>query len=217
MSLLDFILEPEQIIILTDALATATDSDDLFFTTKVFPLPHFGGVLCGTGCLDFILEWFLFLETRMRARDFDFINDNCSAPLRDLWKKYESNPKMTATIYHFAFSPSAHRMKGHAFRSPKGFEKEELIDGVGYKPEGEKALEYLKEYMLAHEGNIDMVEIAKYQKQLDDELSPAEKAGIGGALHVCILNDRLQMVWQCFKFDDYERLFGLMLSNLNRH
>lgn len=215
MSLLDFILEPEQITILADTLAiSAENKTDFFFMTKIFPLPHLRGVLCGTGCVAFIFDWLYFIETGMRAQDFDFINNNCSPILIDLWKKYESGPKMTATIYHFAFSPSANRMKGYAFRSTNKFVKDEIQDGFGYKPEGAQALNYLREYAKAHDGKIDMVEIAKYQKQLDDELPLQERVGIGGVIHFCFLDDRFQTIWQCFKFDDYERLFKGMLLNL---
>ncbi len=57
MTAFNYILSPGQVLIATDSLASHPESKRPFnFVTKVFPLPHLAGVMCGTGGLQLAVE-----------------------------------------------------------------------------------------------------------------------------------------------------------------
>ena len=48
MSALNYVLDDRQVMVVTDSLASYLDRRPRSFQTKVFPLPHVNGVICGT-------------------------------------------------------------------------------------------------------------------------------------------------------------------------
>jgi hypothetical protein len=104
MSSLIFHFAPEQVIIATDTLATTTDTKEpLFFSTKVYPLPHLNGVMCCTGVATVGLEWFTHLA-RFIVRDFHHLDQFVTPALIELASQYDLDDDLTATVYHFGYS-----------------------------------------------------------------------------------------------------------------
>lgn len=63
MTALNFILDPKYVIITTDTLISRSeDKQPSNYASKIFPLPHIKGVLCGTGVFEIIFEWFYVIQ-----------------------------------------------------------------------------------------------------------------------------------------------------------
>jgi hypothetical protein len=188
MTALNFILQPNRVVIFMDTLALGSDKNPFKYASKIFPLPHLRGVLCGTGSLNTIMDW----------------------------HKYDLNETNEATIYHFGFDPREEegRIKGFAFRSTNNFLLEELKDGVGIKPGDNEIIRYLDDILDTYDGGLEdlFINIMKLQKKKDDEGDPKNRIGIGGAIHMFHLNKNRQFLWECYNFDDYDETFYKMLQ-----
>src|SRR5882672_2560481 len=104
MTALIFSLREEQVIIAMDTLAANGDTKaPYFFTSKIYPLPHLGGVMCGTGVGDFAIEWFGALK-RFVAKDIHHLDQYVTPKLREIGARMGIGEKNTATVYHFGFS-----------------------------------------------------------------------------------------------------------------
>ena len=79
MSALIFYTTHTDIIIAMDTLAVCDQSGTpLLFTTKFYPVPHLRGVICGTGIGQFIIDWFVRVNTTMVVDDIPQLD--CHTP-----------------------------------------------------------------------------------------------------------------------------------------
>lgn len=216
MTVLNYLLCADSVIITTDTLTLTIEKTPHKYATKVFPLPHLKGVICGTGSLDIILEWFLFVQKNFVVKDIKFLDEIATDKLNEFSENYRNSGENTCTIYHFGFSEEDDRFVGFAYRSTSKYKSEVLSDGFGFKPPDGNILEYFIDET-RRRGRIDLdlfINVIKKQKHLDDKKGIKDRVGIGGAIHFLKLNKNSQFIWECYTFEDYNELFQSMLNNL---
>src|SRR5690349_12489521 len=84
MTALNFALHDDCVLITTDSLGSGDDHVPRSFHTKVFPLPHVNGVICGTGALPLVLDWFVFVQLQLVAREVRFLSECAAAKLPEM-------------------------------------------------------------------------------------------------------------------------------------
>jgi len=224
MTALNFYLEADRVIIFMDTLSLRMDNKNnktpLKYASKIFPLPHLRGVLCGTGSQSTIMDWFVYIQECVIGNTMDIPNKIAPSQLPEIHSKYYLNGTNSTTIYHFGFNPREEhgKIRGFAFRSTNNFSLEELEYGIGIKPTDDEIIKYLKDAMDTYNGSLEdlFIDIMKLQKRKDDERSPQERIGIGGSIHVLQFDKDRQFLWECYNFDDYDETFYKMLSGSTR-
>lgn len=68
MTALIFNVQPEQVIVVMDTLSTDLQGTPNGYTSKAFPVPHLGGLMCVTGLSNFASDWLVKLM-RFVAKD----------------------------------------------------------------------------------------------------------------------------------------------------
>jgi hypothetical protein len=101
---LNYILARDRIVVSTDTLRSSGEGEPHGFVSKILPLPHLHGVVCGTGSLDLLVDWYAFVQRRVGALDMRDLDDLAARQLPALAVKY---PR--ATIYHFGLDAMARR------------------------------------------------------------------------------------------------------------
>lgn len=218
MTLLNFHISDDLILMMSDTIVSTSDNGPCFFTSKVHWLPHLDGLICGTGSLNFILAWIDRVQSGMLARDLWHLNDYVTEALLDL---ADLMPPIfvnetTTTIYHLGYDKAGRKFGGFAYRSTDNFISEILSAGTRTKPgitifpEGETLW---PDYF---------IEIAKLQKADDDALPLAERVGIGGHLvsHTLTVDRTNESDSVCcnitkvHEFDDYQSMYENCVTNL---
>lgn len=209
MTALIYILQENQVCVAMDTLSlNSDDGKPLLFTSKIFPLPHLGGLICGTGIMNFIANWVAYVQTNIVAKDIDHLSIYTPDPLRGLWQKFHFTEKQTSTIYYFGYSKTDRRFKGYAFRSTNRFELEELQYSVGIKPPVPN--------MELKEIPVDIIRIMCCQKEQDDLLPLGQRIGIGGEIHFAVLTTSQINLLVLHRFDDYETCYHQMCERLSQ-
>ena len=215
MTAFNYILGADSVVIFMDTLALRMDKTPLKYASKIFPLPHLRGVLCGTGSLNTIMDWYVYVQGQIIGNTMDTPNKIAPSQLKKIHSKYDLNGTNEATIYHFGFNPKEEggRIQGFAFRSTNNFALEKLIDGIGIKPHDNEIIKYLENLLDTHNGSVEdlFINIMKFQKKNDDEGDPKKRIGIGGSIHLFKFDKNRQFMWECYNFDDYDETFLKML------
>lgn len=203
MTALNILLEPRRVCIAMDTLV-ARHGHPWRFTSKIFPLPHLGGVMCGTGALRFITDWFVQLETEILAPDLVALDPHVTSALRVLARDHYVDEDNTTTIYHFGLDPATEQFRGFAYRSARGFRSEELPQGRLVKP--------------PVDGPVDgplpkaFVEVMERQKAEDRAFIPRDRVGVGGDVHFLIMTPGRYDLHHCHRFADYPADYLAMLA-----
>lgn len=209
MTALIFFLNPQQVCIAMDTLATSQDYKAAFYTSKIFQLPHLGMAMCGTGIQGFVADWFSQLVKGFVARDVSHLDQFIPISLRKMITQHNIDQENTVTAYHFGFSENDFCFKGYAYRSINNFDSEQLQYGIGVKPapidpSGIDAINSVG-------GFIQLIE----RLRLEQITIPVEeRVFIGGEIHFLLMNPSENRLFRCHKFDDYEIAYGEMLKNL---
>ena len=200
MTAFNYIIEPDRIVVSTDTLRSSGDGEPDGFASKILPLPHLHGVVCGTGSLDLLIDWYAFVQRRGGALDMRDLDDLAPQQLPTLAVKY---PR--ATIYHFGLDARNGHLRGWAYRSTAGFRSESLEAGLGVKPPSEPPVDshhdplirlWLEEASTG--GRVHAFEMLMNAQQDQDRHRPAaERVGIGGEMHILILTASRQTLWTC--------------------
>jgi hypothetical protein len=111
---------------------------------------------------------------------------------------------VTSTIYHFGFDKFEARIVGYAYGSINNFVSEKLPYAVEIKPNPENANFEIKSFP------DDFIQLAKWQKQLDESKPVTERVGVGGHLIAYMLQrfkregdyEVLLTVKPCYEFPD---------------
>lgn len=209
MTALNFMLDQKAICIAMDTLGTnAETGKPSFYTSKIFPLLHLNGVICGTGLGSFVHDWFVYVNTAIIARDMEHLNQFVTEPLRKLAEGHHINNDSSVTIYHFGYSENHQCFRGYAYRSSNNYESEELIYGFGIKPE--------ISYEIPPPINLpeDFIKIVIQQKIEDEKLPFEKKVGIGGEVHFLYMTPGKIIMTRCHKFDDYLSMYEEMCKNI---
>ena len=207
MTALNFLFEPNRVCIAMDTMSVeAVSKRPSLFTTKIFPLVHLGGVMCGTGNGPFVLDWFLYVQSSVLVRDIPHLDEFAPEQLRKLAAHYNLSEKNTVTIYQFEFSDLERRYRGFAYRSEKSFASEELQYGIGTKPPIEvKPIESLPE---------GFIELMKRQHAEDQCRPVSEQVGIGGDIHFFVMTESGMSLSRCHRFENREVCYNEMLRNV---
>jgi|SRR2546422_3945743 len=216
MTALIFILTPEAVHIALDSLALQPVTGRPFLhVTKLFPLPHLGSVMCGTGAMFVVLDWFVFIERQILANGLRLLDELAPRVLPGIGKEHGLSESMTATIYHFGYLQDEQRFAGFAYRSNNGFKSERLEYGLGMKPPHEDLMN-LGAQWVSDEGVAQGFDrMMEQMKARDDSLTPEKRVGIGGEIHqISLLSKTTYLVHVSHRFDDYHDAFKEMQETL---
>ena len=209
MTILNFVLDEKGVYLLTDTVASDPDDmEPINFTTKVFPAPHWQGLICGTGILQFITAWYVHAITSIVAKDIKHLDQFAPDILRSRFTEFQeqANGEFTSTIYHFGFDDLAGKFIGFAYRSTNDFDSEQLDYGIGLKPNPEVDPPDIIEFP------IDLIPIAELQKVKDAKKPLDQRVGVGGQLisyvmrHVDVGDGEYQVttaIHRCHEFSDF--------------
>lgn len=207
MTAFNFLFEEDHVCIAMDTLMVLQDTKQpLNYTSKIYLLPHLDGVMCGTGLGPFVINWYLYIQSSIIAKDIVHLDTYASEALRKLADHFELTDECTATIYHFGWSEQHKRYVGFVYRSVRNFESETLPYGVGTKPPTEiDTFDKLPE---------DFVKIIEKQKIADEAEPINKKIGIGGDVHFLVMTPGNFNLSKCHRFNDHEECYNKMLKNL---
>lgn len=209
MTALNFYLNENEVAISMDTLSIDINGNPYKYASKIFHLPHLRSVMCGTGNLEVILNWFLMIQKNIISKDIDYLSDNTSSQLKEINEKVLSS-ELTSTIYQFGYSTMDKCFKGFVYRSTSDFERECLPYCIAMKPEVEFSFREQIEVV-----GIDnaFIELMTKQKEIDDN-SGKDRIGIGGEIHRLYMtkdSSRLDIIHQ---FPDYEVTYEQIMTNL---
>ena len=212
MSALIFFTTPTEIILAMDTLAVRGENGTPhLFTTKFYPVPHLRGAICGTGIGQFIIDWFVSVNTNMVVDDIPNLDYHTPAALRDLWAtRYKDFPvTSTSTIYHFGFGWATGQPCVYAYRSEKNFESESLpIGQLAVKPEGDVPDPF--------ELPTDFEKIMTSQREKQRVKPLADRIYIGGEILVCRFTEEAMTISRAGAFPDRDEHRAIMFANVQR-
>jgi hypothetical protein len=215
MTALCYVLQPSEVMIMMDTLTTTIDKKPFNYASKIFPLPHLNGIICATGSIGLIIDWFSIIQKNVIAKNISYLNTIASEQLRKIYEQY--NEVGDSTIYHFGYNEVKEIFQGFAFRSKNNFEIEKLVYSIGIKPSDGDIISYASNKIEINGMFNGIIDTIRKQKEIQD-IKPNElnKIKIGGGIHCLIINKDTQIMWQCYTFPDYEEIFNEMLYNLTR-
>lgn len=200
MSSLIFYVDPDQALIFTDTLVATYDGAPSCFSSKATYLAHVATVIAGTGVSSLYLAWLQYANSGVLANGVESLGSQAPKHLRELWARLVPEQSIpadkTATIYHFGLSETSGQMVHFAFRSTHDFEAEELVHGVGAKPD----------CTLPQEGEMYQLVpmMMEEQRRLQAERPTGDRIHIGGdamAIHLTREGCRQHLL---FRFHDYD-------------
>lgn len=210
MSSLIFHLEPEQVLVGTDTLATSLVGDPFLFTTKAFIVPHLRLLMAGTGAGGFLGKWFIQVNDRMIVRDVDNLDYHAPRVLAELWQKQKDEFSLpndaTTTVYHFGFSEDDDLIHSYVYRSENSFQSEGLgQSGIGVKPE----CQVPEGYQLP----ADIKKMMLDQRAVQATRPKEQKVYIGGEIIIHHLARNGFQVYTLDKFEDHGQTQEAIFKN----
>jgi hypothetical protein len=185
-------------------------------------MPHWEGLICGTGIAPFILEWHTWVLTNILAQDMHELDRFCTTGMAAIWEKYKNyqGREMSSTLYHLGYDRVEEKFVGWVYRSGAGFTSQELQPGIYLKPEPATSPEQISSFQ-------DFITVAEKQKA-EDRARPKEgRVGIGGKL-ISYSMDRIEpkseeeearivtVIQTIHQFDDYVFDFNRAASFIQR-
>ena len=211
MTALNYVIQKDGIYLAMDTLSIAIDDrKPQSFLTKYVVLPHLDTVVTGTGYGPLVADWIHFSRCNIIATDIDHLDQYTPNSLRQIALNHAEIEKITATIYHFGFSKYRNRFLAYAYRSIENWESEEILNGIGVKPQ----IEFCPNEAFELPGSF--IELIKRQREQDRSLPPEERVGIGGDIHFLVMNDSGIHVSKCYRFPSYEQDFEVMIARLGQ-
>lgn len=199
MTALVFALMPEQVCIAMDTLVIgAGDKMPLSFRRKFLCVPESDLVVAGTGYATFITGWFGYLQANLHGASIDDLNAEAPSIFRASVSAEGGLNGLTATIYHFGYSPREQRYVGYAYRSEHDFRSDRLQYALGFKPvvtvtpcDDIRFPDFL-------------IDIILEQQRQDCLLPIAERVGIGGEIEFVVMSNRTIGFETVHRFSSYE-------------
>ncbi|WP_309628411.1 hypothetical protein [Brevundimonas sp.] len=178
MTVVNWWLQPNAVVIVTDTLMTDEHGTPAAFVQKAHPIPHLDAVISGRGDASLIAAWAAYAATRVIARDFDVLSEIAPAMIRNLrddGARQDPAPSGSTSIFMWGWSPRSGRFMGYAYRSGSSFIPELLEDGVMCAPGFEDPCEDI--HAALHGENVPRALIdALRQQYLECRRNP-DKAG----------------------------------------
>ena len=102
MTAFNFMLEPGRVCVAMDTLSIDPETKRPHkFVSEIFPVLHLRGLLCGTGIMQIILDWFVAIQGNAFVGDMVHLGRFTPDALRRIAAKYAAEARGTTTIYHF--------------------------------------------------------------------------------------------------------------------
>lgn len=201
MSILNFIINKDSIIVMADTLSTQQGDIPHMFVSKIFALPHLNGIICGTGNYKTIIEWNRFVQEQVIADNINHLNDLTPKYLSDLHHDIVGSSEVSTTIYQFGFIENDSVYCGYAYRSKNNFKSEKLPEGIGLKPGEEINIESIFE---KNDGNAlkSLIEICKMQQYLDKQKPKNKRVGIGGSVYLYKIEEKNIIINHLFDYEN---------------
>jgi hypothetical protein len=213
MTAFNAIYTPKLVVIVMDTLVTSVDDyAPALFTSKMYPVLHLNGIICGTGVADFLQDWAKFVNANMLVRDMLHLDEFAPSSLRELAssEKHAATGK-TSTIYHFGYSIKGEVYKAYAYRSTNNFQSESFDYGFILKPPTKYTQPELTDLPTAIEELVKIV----IQQKIEDDARPAnERVYIGGEIQYAVLQQEGFNMGTCFTFADWADLYHKMCNRL---
>ncbi len=216
MTALNFWIRPHQAIIAADTLTTTASNEIGLYTSKLLPLPHLHTLICGTGKMPLIMDWFVLVSTGMILRTIADLDQHTPTQLYQLAKAYPLTDQDSTTIYHIGYDPHLGRFRAFAYRSTRAFASEEL-PGVCWAIRPQIDLSEFEERMQrVDETTVDdfLIDLMERQQALDAQKPRAERVGIGGEIHIARMDAEQITITRRYRFPDYETHWPAIWRNL---
>jgi len=212
MSSLIFHTTEDEIILAMDTLAVGDLSGTpVLFTTKFYPVPHLGGVICGTGVGKLVLDWFARVNSGMVVRDLVNLDEHTPAALRELSSSEDyrvPDVSQSTTVYHLGFPVDGGPACVFAYRSTSNFSSERLrIGGTAIKPMGDIP----QPLTLPNDFGKMMMSQRTYQNQKPFD----ERIQNGGDIVVCQMTRTMTSIYRMGKFHDRDAMAQIMFENVS--
>lgn len=197
-----FYLAPEQVVVMTDTLATNMAGEPYLLVSKCAVVPHLNMIIAGTGAGQLGSRWVQTVSERTACLDIEMLDTHAPVGIARLWDallaeedhRYEG----TSTIYHFGRSEATQKYVGYAYRSVDGFASEPLRPyGFAAKPPPLGSFEPSTDLR-------DWIKLAEQIRAEQDPLPHGERVYIGGALICAILQGGAINVSEVYRFDDFD-------------
>jgi hypothetical protein len=201
------------VIIVMDTLGMIDEKFPMLFTSKMYPILHLKGIICGTGVGNFIQDWANRVNSTMLVHDIIHLNEFAPTSLKDLASDGNYNfASTTSTVYHFGYSFTDKLHKGYAYRSVNGFISEPLQYGFLFKP----ATSYsMPEGEIDYQTGIaELVKATLQQKEEQDSLPRDKRVFIGGEIQFAILQEGNISMGTCYQFPDWNETYSEMCEQL---
>lgn len=199
MSLLMFLHQEDDALIITDTLATDLEGKPLNFVDKCVAVPSMNLAVATTGYQQLMLRWVEQLRERVPARDIVMLDEHAPVALREIWAELQAEHgplSGTATVYHFGIDERTGRCRRFAYRSSADFVSEEgQAPAFGVKPEpvGERQPDGLSD--------AELIEFARTIRRQQDELVEG-RIYIGGDLVFTELSKNAVVSRRVFRWED---------------
>jgi len=194
------IVSSDKVFLAMDTLVTNPgDGTPRSFASKMLPLPHLKSLVCGTGVHEYILQWFMTLQTTsLPGNDVRAVESLADELLGVGWRLYAAqNAHLSSTIYHFGYDNAEGRFRAFMRKSDQNFATSEL----GYSFVSKPPVPPRDTYELPQ----TFIELMSEQRAIDAELPLQLRAGIGGELQVGLLELDSISITTCHRFADYEQ------------
>lgn len=140
MSALIFIVNEDNIKILTDSLAVNVDGSFGYHTTKTLCLPHLNSAISGLGVAGLADQFFLDANSHHIHDICDlttFAESSLPAIFQKITEGFIVPNHITSTVYLFGIDPATDKAHAYAHRSTNDFQSENIAPdhyAVGAKP-----------------------------------------------------------------------------------
>lgn len=220
MTALNFMLHEEGAIIAMDTLSLLARNKKSFkFVSKMFLLPHMQCVICGTGNMVAIIDWFAFVQKNILSNGIYQLNELSKEVMPQFMK--EHNEDNSCTIYQFGLHELDNKFHGFAYRSTNNFQSEEIQHGFGIKPpdafkDENDVIDFDTISSLSTRPEEVLAAVMRIQKDYDDKLDIDRRLGIGGKIEILYLSRDSMVMRNYDVFDDYDETYGQMLEGLSQ-
>ena len=204
-----FFHRKEEIVIITDTLATREDGTALLLMSKIYIVPHLGIIISSTGIASVGQQWITDVYSRILCRDIDALADLAPSRLRliqdDIANQFELASSFSSTIYHFGYSDKYQQYVRYVFRSEKNYEPElHLEPSFGVKPGPRGAFK-------EPETLPDIISLAENIRKEQQEFPTHERVHIGGELSIAVMKEKTITCAKIHKFPDFEQQWRQMI------
>jgi len=207
MSALNFLLQRDILAVATDTLALSAETHlPSHFQSKMFPVLHLDGVICGTGIGQFVTQWYVLAATQMLTLSIPHLDQFTPTGLRSIASSNPLPTGSTSTIYHFGYDEDQGRFRGFAYRSEHDFASEELAYGFGIKP----VVDFEPTGVIPD----DFIRLISLQRDHDLALPLAQRIGVGGDVHILLLHPGHIEMAKYHRFPDFRGLYTDMCTRL---